>query len=87
MQSNEDFVSRMPNATMISINKFGEKVVEVITFPNDDTVYYEEFEKSTLHVNHPVGKIFPKSVVEMLNIPKVRYLDSSCTKRFSAFTI
>ena len=47
------------------------------TFSDDDTVYDEEFEKSTLLVKHPMVKIFLKPVVDMLNIREVRDLDSS----------
>ena len=59
---------------MTESNEFGKKVVEVITFPVDDTIYDEEFKKLTLCINHPVGKLFPNSVINMLNIREVRDL-------------
>ena len=66
----------MPSTTMSSINVFGENVVEVVTFLDDDMVYEEEFEKSSHHVNHPLVKIYPKHVVEMINLNEVGDLDT-----------
>ena len=56
MQSDKDCVSRTPSMTMTESNEFGEKVVLILNFPDDNTVFDEEFEKSTLCVNHSVKK-------------------------------
>ena len=61
---------------MTSIVKFGKEVVEVVTF--DDKVNYDEdFEKSTLHIDHRMAKIFPKHIVKVLIIHAVRDIEFS----------